>query len=558
MPPNEQKNYSFEISLSVLNHLGRNLYRSFATVLGEAISNSWDANAKNVWIYVDREKSSLLIKDDGDGMTSGDFQGKFLKIGYSKRREGESISSLGRPYIGRKGIGKLALLSCADQISVISKTETTDFVGGVIDNSGLELAIRDDVTAGEYELGTLNREVFDNYLANLEHGTLIYFSNIKPSIRNTLDNLKKTAALYFRFSLLDTSFKIFINDEIVDVECLSDLTNSSEFLWRINNLTDPYLSNLESVFTTKNNEVRLLSIDPRIQGFIASVSKPSDLKIRGMDEAVKVDLFVNGRLRERDILKHIPTARVAESYLYGQIHFNELDDVEKDRFTSSRESVVANDPKFDWLLETVLKEIVRVILVDWDDWRRKHRKAGDSEDKRISKKARKSEELYNVVSEEYLSVSDDQSENSQLVDTWIDDLLIDAKFNFGSYAECFIAENLMRKFVEHKEIPLNSGAQTEVARVKARESSNKAEGNVNISIRNSEEGVSYLDMKFLAELVDTPGGNIGLYKDSKEYRPIRDAVMHTSLLSDPAKRKLTTVFDNIRARVKILLHPESS
>lgn len=40
--------FKFEISLSVLNHLGRNLYRNFITVIGEAISNSWDADAKNV------------------------------------------------------------------------------------------------------------------------------------------------------------------------------------------------------------------------------------------------------------------------------------------------------------------------------------------------------------------------------------------------------------------------------------------------------------------------------------------------------------------------------
>ena len=36
--------FTFNISLSVLNHLGRNLYRNFITVLGEAISNSWDAD----------------------------------------------------------------------------------------------------------------------------------------------------------------------------------------------------------------------------------------------------------------------------------------------------------------------------------------------------------------------------------------------------------------------------------------------------------------------------------------------------------------------------------
>ena len=40
----DAKRFTFEISLSVLNHLGRSLYRSFATVMGEAISNAWDAD----------------------------------------------------------------------------------------------------------------------------------------------------------------------------------------------------------------------------------------------------------------------------------------------------------------------------------------------------------------------------------------------------------------------------------------------------------------------------------------------------------------------------------
>jgi len=51
--------FKFEISLSVLNHLGRNLYRNFITVLGEAISNAWDADANNVWIDIDRDNKVL-------------------------------------------------------------------------------------------------------------------------------------------------------------------------------------------------------------------------------------------------------------------------------------------------------------------------------------------------------------------------------------------------------------------------------------------------------------------------------------------------------------------
>jgi hypothetical protein len=40
--------------------------------------------------------------------------------------------------LGGKGIGKLALLSCAKKISIITKTSKTDYVGGIIDNNKLD------------------------------------------------------------------------------------------------------------------------------------------------------------------------------------------------------------------------------------------------------------------------------------------------------------------------------------------------------------------------------------------------------------------------------------
>src|SRR5437870_1440091 len=121
-----------------------------------------------------------------------------------------------------------------------------------------------------------------------------------------------------------------------------------------------------------------------VKGFIASVQKPRDLKITTTEERVGVDLFVNGRLRERDILKHIPTARLAENYLYGQIHFDGLDD-NIDRFTSSREGIIADDPKYQKFLDDFRKKILEIVS-DWDAWRIKHRKDGDSENPNVPKK----------------------------------------------------------------------------------------------------------------------------------------------------------------------------
>ena len=166
-----KNNFNFEISLSVLNHLGRNLYRNSITVLGEAISNSWDADAKNVWITIDSQSASFTIKDDGVGMDANDFQTKFLKIGYTKRADGKMQTAGKRPFIGAKGIGKLALLSCAERITIFSKKKGSAYVGGTIDNSGLDKAITNDLTPDQYPLEAPDPKLLDSLSKDHQSGT---------------------------------------------------------------------------------------------------------------------------------------------------------------------------------------------------------------------------------------------------------------------------------------------------------------------------------------------------------------------------------------------------
>jgi len=545
--------FTFEISLSVLNHLGRSLYRSFATVLGEAISNSWDADAKNVYIYLDCSHNSFFIKDDGSGMTADDFQNKFLRIGYSKRKDGTKLSPVGRPFIGRKGIGKLALLSCAEKITVISKVEGGSYVGGVIDNSKLDEAITEDLTPKQYPLGEWNSKGFTRYTKRHPHGSIIHFEGVKEGIRGSFSFLTKIIALYFRFSLLDSDFNIFLDDEKITYKDLSDLADKTQFLWTIGDRKDPYVDALRGRFSDSpaDHEQKALKVAD-VQGFIASVEKPRDLAIMTTEERVGIDLFVNGRLRERDILKRIPTARLAESYLYGQIHFDALDDA-TDRFTSSREGIVADDPKYGKFLERFRKTILKIVE-DWDRWRIKHREEGDPDNPRLSKKERASLGLYGAVSREYDLPK--ASGNKGEVAGWVDELSGDASFNFQSYADCFVSENLVRKYIKEKRIALSPEAKAEATKWKQTETDSKGRGNISIPIRRLPGDSSYLSMDHLANLVDKatdPLKEARLSRDAKEYKPIRDAVAHTALLTDAAKNRLTTVRENIRGRVRTIL-----
>lgn len=545
-----ENQFSFNISLSVLNHLGRNLYRNFVTVLGEGISNSWDADAKNVWIYIDRDKEELLIKDDGCGMTSDDFRQKFLKVGYSKRgSDGKTIKSTGgRPYIGRKGIGKLALLSCAKKVSVISKTTGGEYVGGTIDNSALDNAISEEST--NYDLEIVNTDRFKAYVDKHTHGTIILFEGIHDGIKKTEGYLRKILALYFRFSLIDSSFHIFLNDkEITEVD-LKSLAENTQFLWNINTLEDPYIN--QELTGLKNSDV-LIVPGIEVKGFVASVDLPRNLKIVDTEEKTGVDLFVNGRLRERDILKHMPnfSTRIVASYLYGQIHFNELDGDGEDSFTTSRESIKEGNTQYENLIKILRDDVFIKISNLWDKWRLEAKEEGDDENPRKSKKERRAKSLYDLSSQEYTNTN-----KTTELEKWIDAIQPEAEFNIPAYVDCFLSENLIRKYISGKNIPLTQPAIDEINEWKQREKTRKEEANISFDIRGNDSDLGYLGMDHLAKVVDgsrNQQNTASLVRDATEFKPMRNAVGHTALLTDLAKQKLTLVYENIKGRIKTLL-----
>ena len=522
-------------------------------MLGEAISNSWDADAENVHIYIDRKNHTLIIKDDGIGMSESDFQNHFLKIGYSKRKEGVSKSNKGRPFIGRKGIGKLAMLSCVEKVTVISKVKGGEYVGGCIDNSGLDAAIQNDRRPDEYELGAWSEDDFKAYTKDHEKGTIIRFDGLHDGIRNTIEYLKKMIALNFRFSLVleDDQFDIYLNDEQISVEHLSDLAGKTSYLWQLNEIEDPYVDE-KLTKPPLQRDSKKIEVETNLYGFIASVEKPSNLKILTTNDRVSIDLFVNGRLRVKDILKYIPTTRIVESYLYGQIHYDELDD-EKDRFTSSREGIVADDPKFVELLDELKKNVIPVVMDDWDKWRLEANKDGDPENERASRKQRGAKTLFGAVTEEY--TPPETSANKDKVEGWVKDLSDDAEYNFTSYAECFISENLIRNYIDDKGEPLPNEANDQITGYKKREDKSKGKANLSIDIRRDNNDLSYLSMDELANFVDKVDKlkEAGLSRDATEYKPLRDAMAHTAVLSDLAKSRLTSVYNNIKARLKTLL-----
>ena len=90
---------------------------------------------------------------------------------------------------------------------------------------------------------------------------------------------------------------------------------------------------------------------------------------------------------------------------------------------------------------------------------------------------------------------------------------------------------------------------------KKKEEANKGIANISFDIRTKSGDLYYLDMSYLANLIDKVSDtkSPGLSRSASVYKPVRDAVGHTSMITEIAKQQLNTEYENIKARLVALL-----
>ena len=117
----------FTVDSSLIRELGERLVGKPYVALAELIKNSYDADARRV--DIDFTGDSVVVSDDGIGMTFAEFRDRWMRIGSPhKERERES-PTLHRPLTGSKGVGRLATQLLAEQLVV------TTYAGGRADSA---------------------------------------------------------------------------------------------------------------------------------------------------------------------------------------------------------------------------------------------------------------------------------------------------------------------------------------------------------------------------------------------------------------------------------------
>lgn len=113
-------NYKVKTNSHIINLLGDELIGSDSLALFEIVKNSYDADANKVTISLIslfNEDRSIVIEDDGNGMTPEVIESAWLTIGTDYKRKSVKVSpELHRTSLGNKGVGRLAVHRLANRI----------------------------------------------------------------------------------------------------------------------------------------------------------------------------------------------------------------------------------------------------------------------------------------------------------------------------------------------------------------------------------------------------------------------------------------------------------
>ena len=344
--------YTLDIDLNVLNHLGLNLYSNVPAVVAELIANAWDADASRVDVSVkeQNEGKRIIIQDNGCGMNDADLRKKFLTVGYERRSKGsgDQTEGKGRPVMGRKGIGKLSVLSIARKVYVYTKKDDTDPLAIELDVEKIQEAIE---RKEKYHPPVINVPE-DINLGN--SGTALILNDLKKRVNASLDaHLRQRVAR--RFSIISEDFQVFVNDDEITIND-RNYFGKLEYALVYGDFEKSNFKHDEKYVVQREKNTVDEQGQYSVRGWIGLVQESGSLQ-EGEDNLNKISILARGKVALEDILDSFREGGLYTKYIIGELEADFLDLTEaEDIATSSRQDFIQSDERFVQLREFVEQE----------------------------------------------------------------------------------------------------------------------------------------------------------------------------------------------------------
>lgn len=363
---------------NTIEHLGVKMYSQIPRAIAELIANSYDADAHKVTItlFDDGGKKTIVVEDDGDGMTFDEVNDEFLVIGRNRREEGKTQSPSGtRTATGKKGLGKLALFGIGDTIEVITKK------AGQKVHFRMNWGVLKETTGTNY-----TPEIVSVEESKETSGTTIILTDLKR--KSPFDEEALAISLSKLFNFFDEAFKVTVikGDNII-------LVNNE---LKYSNLEVQFEFDFPAFMTDKELEYLHKG---EIGGRVLTTEKPLSPGLRG------ITLYANGRLVNAPEFFGRSESSHFYSYVTGWLEIDFVDNWEEDVISTNRQSL-------NWDLDNTeaLRDFLQGILLEIQkDWRQR---------RKVEKRKKITEKIRVDISEWYSKLPEDiQPKIESIVDS---------------------------------------------------------------------------------------------------------------------------------------------
>jgi len=215
--PESTRILEMQFAGTLVKHLGLQMYGGAVPAIAELVANSWDAEARNVWIDVPLDKpldneTVIVVRDDGHGMSFDECNLEYLQVGRERRKTGGELSKglkgAKRRLMGRKGIGKLAGFGIANTIRIrtVKGGRVVEFVMDY-----------DDIVKNDKFVERYRPKILLDERTSDSDGTIVTLTNVK--ITRAVPKPAFLQSMQRRFAVYSDLFKVHIcGDRITKTE----------------------------------------------------------------------------------------------------------------------------------------------------------------------------------------------------------------------------------------------------------------------------------------------------------------------------------------------------
>lgn len=244
----------FKISSALKNIIGRDLITDDYIAIFELVKNGFDAHATRVDVYFNNiysETPSILIVDNGKGMSYDDLITKWLFVAYSAKKEGTEDSSYdyrekiykNKFFAGAKGIGRFSCDKLGRSLYLETKKDEP--------NSKIETLFTEwemfekNIKENFIDIDVAHNTVVDGKF-NISHGTILEITGLRESWdRTKLLKLKDSLSKLIN-PVKENKFEIYIH---ADEEKNNDLQH--QYHKKVNGKVENFVFEALNLKTTK-------------------------------------------------------------------------------------------------------------------------------------------------------------------------------------------------------------------------------------------------------------------------------------------------------------------